>query len=123
MVGKHYIHTPDNKVHGANMGPTWVLSAPDGPHVGPMNLAIRDTLFTVASLTLDQSSYYPGANKIHAKENTMHNKAGITCTCIIMYSIPDNKVHGTWVLSAPDGPYVGPMNFAIWDVTVDLVTL
>ena len=32
---------PDNKVHGANMGPTWVLSAPDGPHVGPMSLAIR----------------------------------------------------------------------------------
>ena len=30
----------DSKVHGANMGPTWVLSAPDGPHVGPMNLAI-----------------------------------------------------------------------------------
>ena len=35
-------HTfPDSKVPGANMGPTWVLSAPDGPHVGPMNLAIR----------------------------------------------------------------------------------
>ena len=32
---------PDNKIHGANIGPTWVLSAPDGPHVGPMNLAIR----------------------------------------------------------------------------------
>ena len=32
---------PDSKVHGANMGPTWVLSAPDGPRVGPMNLAIR----------------------------------------------------------------------------------
>ena len=31
---------PDSKVQGANMGPTWVLSAPDGPHVGPMNLAI-----------------------------------------------------------------------------------
>ena len=31
---------PDSKVHGANMGPTWVLSAPDGPHVGPMNLAL-----------------------------------------------------------------------------------
>ena len=31
---------PDNKVHGANMGPTWVLSAPGGPHVGPMNLPI-----------------------------------------------------------------------------------
>ena len=32
---------PDSKVHGANMGPTWVLSAPDGPHVGPMNFALR----------------------------------------------------------------------------------
>ena len=35
-------HIPDSKVHVANMGPTWVLSAPDGPHVGPMNFAIRD---------------------------------------------------------------------------------
>ena len=31
-----------SKVNGANMGPTWVLSAPDGPHVGPMNLAIQE---------------------------------------------------------------------------------
>ena len=28
---------PDSKIHGANMGPTWVLSVPDGPHVGPHN--------------------------------------------------------------------------------------
>ena len=34
-------YCPDSKVHGANMGPTWVLSAPDGPRVGPMNLPIR----------------------------------------------------------------------------------
>ena len=33
---------PDSKVHVTNMGPTWVLSAPDGPRVGPMNIAIRD---------------------------------------------------------------------------------
>ena len=38
------IHSPDSKVHGANMGPTWVLSAPDGSHVGPMNLVIRVAL-------------------------------------------------------------------------------
>ena len=37
-------HNPDSKVHGTNMGPIWVLSAPDGPHVGPMNLAIRELL-------------------------------------------------------------------------------
>ena len=29
--------TPDSKVHGANMGPTWALSALDGLHIGPMN--------------------------------------------------------------------------------------
>ena len=28
---------PDSKVHVTNMGPTWVLSALDGPHAGPMN--------------------------------------------------------------------------------------
>ena len=32
---------PDSKVHVANRGPTWVLSAPCGPHVGPMNFVIR----------------------------------------------------------------------------------
>ena len=32
---------PDSKVQGANIAPTWVLSAPDGLHVGPMILAIR----------------------------------------------------------------------------------
>ena len=31
--GKNF---PDSKVHVAHMGPTWVLSAPGGPHVGPM---------------------------------------------------------------------------------------
>ena len=32
---------PYSKVHGASMMSTWVLSAPDGPHVGPISLAIR----------------------------------------------------------------------------------
>ena len=42
-----YVHIliPDSKVHGANMGPTWVLSAPDGPHIGPMNLVIMVALY------------------------------------------------------------------------------
>ena len=31
---------PDNKVHGANMGPIWGRQDPGGPHVGPMNFAI-----------------------------------------------------------------------------------
>ena len=35
---------PDNKVHGANMGPIWDRQDPGGPHVGPMNLAIWDAI-------------------------------------------------------------------------------
>ena len=38
------VMTPDSKIHGANMGPIWVLSAPDGPHVGPMNFTILDVI-------------------------------------------------------------------------------
>ena len=40
-----FINT-DSKVHGANIGPACVLSAPDGPHVGPMNLAIGELTST-----------------------------------------------------------------------------
>ena len=46
---------PDNKVYGANIVPTWVLSAPGGSHVGPMNLAIMvlwNTLGTVCKQCL-----------------------------------------------------------------------
>ena len=32
---------PDNKVHGVNMGPIWGRQDTGGPHVGPMNFAIR----------------------------------------------------------------------------------
>ena len=45
-----WYNVPDNKVHGANMGSTWVLSAPAGPHVGPMKHAIRGMLTEVGLL-------------------------------------------------------------------------
>ena len=31
---------PDNKVHGANMGPIWGRQDPGGPHVGNINFTI-----------------------------------------------------------------------------------
>ena len=43
LTGQHW-SIPDSKVHGTNMGPTWVLSAPVGPHVDPVNLAIWDVM-------------------------------------------------------------------------------
>ena len=36
---------PDSKVQGSNIGLTRVLSAPVGPHVCPLNLAIRVAFF------------------------------------------------------------------------------
>ena len=45
IIAYRLIGDPDSIVHGANMGPTWVLSATDGPHVGPMNLTIRESSY------------------------------------------------------------------------------
>ena len=44
----YYKTYPDSKVYGANMGPTLVLLAPGGPHVGPMNIAINITVRGIA---------------------------------------------------------------------------
>ena len=33
-------HSPDSKLHGANMGPIWGRQDPGGPHIGPMNFTI-----------------------------------------------------------------------------------
>ena len=37
-------NSPDSKVHGANMGPIWGRHDPGGPHVGPMNFAIFESI-------------------------------------------------------------------------------
>ena len=51
---------PDSKVHGANMGSTWVLSAPDGPHAGPMNFAIWE----VFGENVSRSCYVGGLGRM-----------------------------------------------------------
>ena len=45
---------PDSKVHGAKMGPIWVLSAPDGPHVRPMNLDIWEYICCLVGVVLSR---------------------------------------------------------------------
>ena len=47
----------DSKVHGAHMGPTWSLSAPDGPHVGPMSLDITELMRS--SIIIDLTCLMP----------------------------------------------------------------
>ena len=72
----------DRKVHEANMGPTWVLSVPGGPHVAPMNLAIRDISFqkcitpdrkpVLWHISLNQLWYFLDACDITESSNTQH---------------------------------------------------
>ena len=62
-------NVPDSKVHGANMGPTWVLSAPDGPHVCPMNLAIRDVTDGAATVAVAVNTSQPEQNCWHLAED------------------------------------------------------
>ena len=51
-------YNQDSKVHGTNMVSTWVLSAPDGPHVNPMNLVIRERPWNMDEYSLmDRLAY------------------------------------------------------------------
>ena len=48
------------------MGPTWVLSAPDGPHVGPMNLPIRDIIWDESLCIYENAiTFYPSFTHEH----------------------------------------------------------
>ena len=134
---------PFSKVHGANMGPIWGRQDPGGPHVGPMNLAICDSSVIVLQAMQMRWGWGPGficmehaapdAGIINSSSGGDGKWVGgkdgqeliefAPCnTASCDGSDPDNKAHGTnmgttWVLSAPDGPHVGPMNLAIREFT------
>ena len=73
---------PDSKVHGASMGPIWGRQDPDGPHVGPMNFAIRVHLpvrlcLSVNTDTDDQIDTYsvvsPAARRLRTPSVRFHS--------------------------------------------------
>ena len=91
---------PDSKVHGANMGPTWVLSAPDGNLCGwyRLNVLIWATqlyLFTLKILRILSGSCWPfwmmsSGQKSFTKLSIARN----TCKPGIMISII--KIRQSW---------------------------
>ena len=81
------------------MGPTWVLSTPDWPHVGPMNLAIGDDAEVRIILDLDNKGSVAGFNHRVLKAD---DKATTFSQVVLMLGLqqliifnPDSKVHGT----------------------------
>ena len=56
---------PDNKVHGANVGPIWGRQDPGGPHVGPMNFAIWESGIAAIAIQAWHLSYWWTSLQIH----------------------------------------------------------
>ena len=72
-------HGPDSKVHEASMGPTWVLSASGGPHVGPMNLGIRYGLGNSSVSQIPVCIAVSGSGIIRSKiQNTSSQRSLVT---------------------------------------------
>ena len=73
---ENYVN-PESKVHGANMGPIWGRQDPGGPHVGPMNLAIWETINTLRQLDLLHLNWtdivWGCCNTVNTLQNTHNN--------------------------------------------------
>ena len=61
------LSVPDSKIHGANMGPIWGRQDPGGPHVGPMNFAIRGGI-CLFDITLSHYHHYADLCQLHSVE-------------------------------------------------------
>ena len=75
----------DSEVHGAIIGPTSVLLAPDEPHVGPMNRAIRRRGWGWYGLTSLWCCVYPEL-KFDAG---VHGIADCVCKCVFLWFVPE----------------------------------
>ena len=78
-------HIPDSKVYGVNMGSTWVLPAPDGPHVGPMKLAIRDVFQFKVCIKENALEYVVWKNAIHLVQSSMGQNRPPIATAVYHY--------------------------------------
>ena len=87
------------------MGPTWVLSAPDGPHAGPMNLVIREGINVCWYLYL-----ILGMKHVTIINNTEH--------IVIHYSMP----HCLLVFIAINWCWISWTRYEVSTVTIDDTT-
>ena len=100
-------HIPDRKVCVANMGPTWVLSAPDGPHVGPMNLAIGDVIL------MDQNREAPNKSTLQWRHNGrdgVSNRQTRDCLLKRLFRCRSKKTSKLRVTGLCEGNSPGPVN-------------
>ena len=102
--------SPNNsKIHVANIGPTWVLSAPDGPHFGPMNLAMGMLWYILWNWL-----WHHGTIQCQESWSTLIH----WMRSLIARFMGPTRGAKTWGPQDPGGPHVGPMNIAIWDMLI-----
>ena len=77
---------PDGKVHWANMGPIWVRQDPGGPHVGPMNFAIWDTIGVIQHIETEAKR--PTFCKRHIQKRFLEENASFTYSIVIQICSP-----------------------------------
>ena len=68
----------DSKDHGANMGLTWVLSVRDGPHFGPINLAVWDCLYNRISY-IGKITFLNSNSALRVTDTQMQASSGDNC--------------------------------------------
>ena len=77
-------HFPDSKAHGVNMGPIWVLSAPVGPNVDPMNFDIRVANWLIPSWFIHPLLYRPRSPFFRKSAHDRASSARIS-TCLYIH--------------------------------------
>ena len=139
---------PDSKVHGASMGlnfsegnpPEWKQDIPGRLDVTwcALRCYIGSTRWQLPVVKpLQWHHMRSGRPKSTATrlfvllltqaDDKEHIQAHFTGPSLWVWGAPDSKVHGAilrpiWGRQDPDGPHVGPMNFAVWaGVRVDIV--
>ena len=103
----------------------WVL----GLHWVSAQISHRVTIV----FTLQRDTHVIFCVFVDATMDGSNTKLTGECRFVTMWTIwaamyPDSKVHGaymgpTWCRQDPGGPHVGPMNFAIWVVMLQLLYL
>ena len=89
---------PDSKVYGTNTGPTWALSVPDGPHVGPMNLAIRAIMWrTDCTISIKTIGLTVAELQTVCPENDAHGlHSAVVCFLFITGPYSSGLLCGGW---------------------------
>ena len=81
------------------MGPIWVLSAPDGPHFGPMNLAIN-LLINVKDFTVIIQTF----STISLKVILIIFELPLTLMSVIFIAVSQINIHDVSAISSTVGP-------------------